>query len=62
MLRGGKVLELVLGDVRTYVDEDMRNSTLPRVVLPLRGRFKGETEETFHFVVVTRESNSGLEI
>ena len=56
------MLKLVLGEVRTYVDEVRRNSTLPRVALPLRGRFKGETEETFHFVVVTGESNSELEI
>ena len=56
------MLKLVLGEVRTYVDEARRNSTIPRVVLPHRGRFKGETEETFHFVVVTGENNSGLEI
>ena len=38
------------------------NSKLHHVVLPLRGRLKGETGETFHFVVVTAKSNSGLEI
>ena len=56
------MLKLVLGEMRTYVNEARRISTFPRVVLPLRGRFKGETEETFPFVVVTGESNSGLEI
>ena len=38
------------------------NSKLHHAVLPLRGRLKGETGETFHFVVVTAKSNLGLEI
>ena len=30
------------------------------MVLPLRGRFKGETGETYHMIVVSAETNSGL--
>ena len=61
-LRGEEVFKLVLGEVRTYFAEARSNSKLPHVVLPLRGRFKGETGETVHFVVVTAKSNSVLEI
>ena len=61
-LRGEEVFKLVLGEARTYFAEARRNAKFPHVVLPLRGRFKGETGETYHFVVVTARSNSGLKI
>ena len=32
------------------------------MVLPLRGRFKGETCETYHMITVSAETNSGLKI
>jgi len=32
------------------------------VILPLRGRFKGETGESFHFLAVTTETDSRLKI
>ena len=32
------------------------------MILPLRGRFKGESGESYHLVVVTAKSNSGLQI
>ena len=61
-LRGEEVFKLVLGEAREYL-LDGRNSRIhPHVVLPLRGRFKGEKEESFHFLVVTARSNSGLVI
>ena len=42
---------------------DGRNNRLhPHVVLPLKGRFKGVTRESFHFVVVTARISSGLMI
>ena len=56
------MFKLVLGEARTYFVETRRNSKLLHVVLPLRGRFKGKTDETFHFAVLTAKSNSGLEI
>ena len=34
----------------------------PHAVLPLRGRFKGEIGESFHFVSVTAKIKSGLVI
>ena len=32
------------------------------MILPLRGRFKGETGESFHFLAVTTKTDSGLRI
>ena len=61
-LKEEEVCKLVLGEVRTYFVEARRNTKLPHVVLSLRGRFKGETGETFHFVVVTAKIISGLGI
>ena len=60
--RGEEVFKLVLGEARDYIAEARKNIKLPRVVLPLRKRFKGETGESFHFVMITVKSHSGLEI
>lgn len=56
------MFKLVLGEERTYFAETRRNRKLPRIILPLRGIFKGETGETLHFVVVTAKSDSSLSI
>ena len=40
-LIGEEVLKLVWGETRTHFAEARRNTKLPHVVLPLRGRFKG---------------------
>ena len=52
----------MIGKVRAYFAEARSHNKLPRLVFPLRGRFKGEIGETFHFVVVAAKSNSGLNI
>ena len=56
------MLKLVLGEARDFLLEARSNRAHPRVVLPLRGKFKGEIGESFHFVAVTAKSNSGLAI
>ena len=61
-LRGKKVFKLMLGKARDCMMEAKSNRTHPRLVLPLRGRFKEKIGKSFHFVVVTTRSNSGLEI
>ena len=61
-LKGEDIFKLVLGETWDYLVEGRKTIKLPRVLLPLRGRFKGETGENFHFVVVTTKSCSGLEI
>ena len=32
------------------------------MILPLRGRFKGDTSESFHFLAITVKMHSGLMI
>ena len=59
-LRGEETLKLVLGETRDYIDEAENHYKFKHVVLPLRGRFKGESGEGFHFVAVTTKTNSGL--
>ena len=61
-LRGEEVFKLVLGAVRDYYEEATSNTKLPHVVLPLKGRFKGESGDTFHCVVVSACTRSGLKI
>ena len=59
-LRGEETFKLVLGETREYLEETESHYKFKHVVLPLRGRFKGESGEGFHFVAVTTKSNSGL--
>ena len=59
-LRGEETLKLVLGETRDYLDEAENHRSYKHVVLPLRGRFKGESGENFHFVAVTARTDSGL--
>ena len=61
-LRGEKVFKLVLGEARDYMAKTRKNLILSHIVLPLMGRFKGETGDSFYFAVVTIRKNSGLEI
>ena len=46
-LRGEEVFKLVLGEARNYMVGARDGLKLPHLVLPLRGKFKGETGETF---------------
>ena len=61
-LRGEEVFKLVLGKARDFLLEARSNWAHSHVILPLRGKFKGETGESFHFVAVTAKINSGLAI
>ena len=61
-LRGEETLKLVLGEARQYITEAENHCKHKHVILPLRGRFKGETGESFHFLAVTAETDSGLRI
>lgn len=61
-LRGEKTLKIVLGETRNYFQENQCNLQHKHVVLPLRGRFKGEDGEGFHFVAVSSKTDSGLRI
>ena len=47
-LRGEEVFKLNLGETRKFFWETTGNVNQPHIVLPLRGRFNGETGESFH--------------
>lgn len=59
-LRGEETLKLVLGETRDCLEEVENHYKFKHVVLSLRGPFKGESGEGFHFVAITTKSNSGL--
>ena len=61
-LRGEETLKISLGETRNYFAEAENNLKHKHVVLPLRGRFKGENGEGFHFVAVSALTDSGLRI
>ena len=61
-LRGEETLKLVLGEARQYIAEAENHCKHKYAIFPLRGRFKGETGEYFHFLTVTAETYSGLRI
>ena len=61
-LRGEDLFKLVLGVVRDYFKKATGNEKIPRIVLPMKGIFKGETGENFYCLVVTACSRSGLRI
>ena len=60
--RGEELFKLNLGETRKFFLESTVNTKQLHIVLPLRGRFKGETGESFYFVTVTSKSDSGLQI
>ena len=61
-LRGEETLKIVLGETKEFYKEGQSHGNHKHVILPLRGRFKGESGESYHLVVVTAKSNSGLQI
>ena len=54
-LRGEETLKLVLGETRDYIHESENHRTYKYVVLPLRGRFKGEMVKTFIVLMLLQE-------
>ena len=59
-LCGEKTFKLVLGETKEFIDEVENHRAHKHIVVPLRGRLKGESGETFHFVAVTAKSNLDL--
>ena len=60
-LRGEETLRIVLGESREFLEEGEANGKHSHVVLPLRGRFKGENGEGCHLVVVSARTKSRLQ-
>ena len=61
-LRGEETLKISLGNTRDYFEEAKKNLQLKHVVIPLRGSFKGENGEGYHFVAVSAFTNSRFKI
>ena len=60
-LRGKKQkIKIVLGEARDYITEAENYCKHRHVILSLRGRFKGKTGESFHFLPVTAKADWGL--
>lgn len=52
-LRGEDAFKIVLGEIRQYIVEAENHCNHKHVILSLRGRFKGETGESFYLLAVT---------
>ena len=61
-LRGEEVVKMVLGETREYFALSINNAKHKHVILPLKGRFKGENGEGYHIVAVSAETDWGLKI
>ena len=55
-LRGKETLKLALSETCDYIHESENHRSYKYVVSPLRGRFKGEGGENFHFASVTAKN------
>lgn len=61
-LRGEEILKIFLGETMEYSEEVENNQKHGHVVLPFRGRFKGENEDGNHFVAVSLLTDSRLRL
>lgn len=59
-LRGCEGFQADLGGLRKHIDRGRLHPTLPHVVTPLLGRFKGEDGERYHLLVMPEITSSGL--
>ena len=61
-LRGSEGFMMEVTDLIRNVDRGKEDPDIPHVVIPLLGRFKGETGERSHLLLLVNKSNSGLPI
>ena len=59
-LRGEEIVKAELGAMRKYFAQGRAHPVFPHVVVPLMGRFKGETGELFHLMVMAFDTQSGI--
>ena len=59
-LRGNETFMLHLKGLREYIDQG-RNDSIPHIVVPLLGRFKGEDYQRYHILLAPNKSDSGFE-
>jgi hypothetical protein len=61
-LRGEEVVKMDASGFLTYFDAGMNHRTHPHVMIPLLGRFKGETGERWHLLPIVWETRSGIQV
>jgi len=61
-LNVGKVGTIPSGSMKNKILSEAESKALPRVCICLMGKFKGETGERYHSIILANESTSGLRI
>ena len=61
-LRGEEVVKLDISGFNTYFDSGETHPEHPHVMIPLQGRFKGETGERWHLLPIAWRTRSGIEV
>jgi hypothetical protein len=61
-LRGEEVVKMDIGGFFTYFEAGKNHGEHPHVMVPLQGRFKGETGERWHLLPIVWRTRSGLEV
>jgi hypothetical protein len=60
-LRGEEVVKMDIAGFFTYFEGGRDHAEHPHVMIPLQGRFKGETGERWHLLPIVWRTRSGLE-
>jgi hypothetical protein len=60
-LRGEEVVKMDIAGFLTYYEAGKNHATDPHVMIPLLGRFKGETGERWHLLPIVWKTRSGIE-
>jgi hypothetical protein len=61
-LRGEEVVKLDIAGFLTYFEAGRDHGVHPHVMVPLLGRFKGETGERWHLLPIVWKTRSGIEV
>jgi hypothetical protein len=62
LLRGYKMFYMDLTGLRRYLSQGMNHPKHGHVVIPLLGRFKGETSEKWHLIPLPLVTNLGIQV
>ena len=61
-LRGPEGIMIERSDLVEHMERGKHDADIPHVVVPLLGRFKGETGEKIHLLMMMSEIDSGIAI
>jgi hypothetical protein len=59
-LRGEEIVKTKIGGMRKYFEQARSHPLYPHCIVPLLGRFKGETGERCHLMVLAYDTKSGI--